>query len=184
MLTIIIPGGRLWDNRSEKFINIKPTELILEHSLLSLSKWEARWKKPFLNLNKENAMSGTEIIDYIRCMTINDNVDDSVYYALTEQNIKNILDYIEDPMTATVISNKDKAGRRDRKILTNEVIYYYMTELNIPFTCETWHLNRLLTLIQVASIEKQPPKKMGRREQLAQQRALNEARKAKHHTRG
>ena len=183
MLPIVIPEGKLFDQRTQRFIKTERVTLELEHSLLSLSLWEMKWKKPFLNPDKSYKMSTEQIIDYIRCMTLND-VDPNVYYRLTPQNIKKVMDYIEDPMTATIITEHDKQSKKGMKVLTNEVIYYYMSELNIPFSCETWHLNRLLTLIRVAAIEKQPPKKMCRRDQLSQQRALNEARKMKHHTRG
>lgn len=184
MLKLTVSPRELYDPETESFIQCPGATLTLEHSLVSLSKWESKWKVPFLN-NKD--MTYEQSIDYIRCMTLTQNVNPNVYLALTQDDIKTIFSYIEDPMTATTIREipgQGPPGRGRNKIVTSEVIYYWMTALNIPFECQKWHLNRLLMLIRVASIEQQPPKKMGKREAMAQQRSLNAARRAKYGTRG
>lgn len=152
----------------------------MEHSLLSLSKWEMKWHKPYLSREPKTE---EENFDYIRCMCLTEPNDPNVFYALTEDNIKSIADYISNPMTATTFHNQDK--RPSREIITNELIYFWMTSFNIPFDpCQKWHLNRLMTLIEVASIKNQPSKKMNKRDILSQNAALNAARRAKYGTRG
>lgn len=124
-----------------------------------------------------------EILDYIRCMTVTPNVDPHVYLALTEKNVKDVIDYIEDPMTATTIRRENQ--RPSREIITSELIYYWMTALNIPFDpCQKWHLARLLTLIEVASIKNQPPKKMSKGEIARRNHSLNAQRRARYKTPG
>lgn len=180
MLVVTIPGSEQFNPVTNEFITTKTQTITLEHSLLSISKWESKWHKPYLN-SKEKILE--EVIDYIRCMTVSNGVDPNVYTGLSEQNIKDILAYIEDPMTATTFS--DKASRPSREIITSEVIYYWMTALNIPFDpCQKWHLNRLLTLIQVCSIKSQPSKKMSKTDVMKRNAALNAARKAKYGTTG
>ena len=181
MLKLEIEGKELYDPETERFIKSKGGVLTLEHSLVSVSKWESKWKVPFLN-NKN--LTPEQTIDYIRCMTITQNVDPNIYYMLTRDHLEAIMKYIEDPMTATTVNEKVMQSRGRGKVVTSELIYYWMAELNIPYECQKWHLNRLMMLIQVASIEKQPPKKMTQREAAAQQHALNKARRAKHHTKG
>ena len=179
-ISITIPERELYDEASNRFIDIPKTTLSLEHSLLSISKWESKWHKPYLSTEQKTR---EEMLDYIRFMTINQNVDPNVFYGLSRDNIKVIEDYITDPMTATTI--KKQNGKVSREIITNELIYYWMSELGIPFQpCEKWHINRLLTLIEVASIKKQPPKKMSKSDVMRQNHSLNAARRAKHHTRG
>jgi len=178
MLELIVPEQELYNDDTNEFVTVHKTNLKLEHSLISISKWESKWHKSFLNsADKTNE----EVYDYIKCMTINP-VDDSVYTALTNDNINEIMAYINDPMTATTI--KDIPGKKNNETITSELIYYWMVALEIPFECERWHLNRLLTLIRVCNIKNQPPKKMSNREILNQNRALNAARRKKYHTRG
>lgn len=180
MLQIVIPGQEFWDEQKQEFINMKEQVLQLEHSLISLSKWESKWCKVFLSKQDKTP---EETIDYIKCMTITPNVDPEVYSRLTEANIKEIEDYIAAPMTATYFSpNND--GRPSREQVTSELIYYWMIALNIPFECQKWHLNRLLTLIKVCNIKNQPPKKMNRRELMSRNAALNAARKKQLNTKG
>ena len=188
MLRIKVKGVESWDYDKEEFV--KPTfdeaTLVLEHSLISLSKWESKWKKPFLT-DRKNAHTEEETLDYIRCMTVNSNVDPNVYKYLTNENIKEIEDYVSDPMTATTINNRDPnavAGRGKREIITSEIIYYWMFTFNVPIVCEQWHLNRLLTLINVISIESAPKKKMSRRQLAAQNKLLNQKRRAMLGTKG
>lgn len=179
-ISITIPERELYDEANERFIEVPKTTLVLEHSLLSISKWEAKWHKPYLGKDKPTK---EEALDYIRCMTINQNVNPNVYYGLTKANLKAIEKYISDPMTATTVTRQDKAKKNG--IITNELIYYWMSELGIPFQpCEKWHLNHLLMLIEVASLKRQPAKKMSPAATMRQNHSLNAARRAKHHTRG
>ncbi len=180
-LTITVPGREFYDPAQNRFVMIKPTTLTLEHSLLSISKWEAKWHKPYLS---REAKTNEENLDYIRCMCVNRDVDPKVLRSLDRKTVQEIADYIGDPMTATTIKRQNGKGP-SREIVTNELIYYWMTTLNIPFDpCEKWHLNRLMILIEVASIKSQPPKKMPKREWASQRAALNAQRKAKYNTRG
>lgn len=173
-------GGEFFDEVKEEFVYFPDQKLVLEHSLLSISKWEAKWKKPFL----DSEIKGTEFLDYIRCMTVNSNVNPLSYSRLTENQLEKIQTYIDDPKTATVIKRNKRRSSRGRKT-TSELIYCWMFMLNIPIDCEKWHLNRLLTLIDVCSIESNPKsKKMSRREIHSQNAALNAARRAKYHTNG
>ena len=179
-LTINIPGKDLYDEKNSCFVTIRPTTIVLEHSLLSISKWESKWHKAYFS---RETKTEEEAFDYIRCMCLAQNVDPNVFKAIDAESAKKISDYIADPMTATTIHNIDKKPSRD--IITNELIYFWMTDFGIPFDpCEKWHINRLFTLIQVASAKNQPPKKMGRKDMLNQRNLLNAQRRAKYHTRG
>lgn len=180
MLTITIPATEMWDEKNEKFIDIKGCRLQLEHSLVSLSKWESKWCKPFLFTNDKTT---EEIMDYVRCMTLTTNISPEVYYGLTSENIKAINAYIEAPMTATHFGS-ERNGSGKREVVTSELIYYWMIALNIPFECQKWHLNRLLTLIRICNIKNQPAKKMSRREIMSRNAALNAARKKQLGTKG
>lgn len=179
MLTIVVPEREFFDDEKNTFIYSKETTLQLEHSLVSLSKWEAKWNKPFLSSDDK---TDEEILDYIRCMTVTQNVDKSVYYRLSRENINKINEYINLPMTATTFS--DKNGSRNKEVITAEIVYYWMIALNIPFECQKWHLNRLLTLIKVCTIKNTPPKKMSKKEIMNRNRALNASRKKALGTRG
>ena len=171
MLTLVLPELEAYDEAKEEFVYFKPVELKLEHSLLSISKWESIWKKPFLH----NEPSAEEFLDYIRCMSINGPISDDILIRLTSDNLQTITAYMQDSMTATTI-NTNRPGHRE--IVTSELVYYWMTALNIPFTCDKWHFNRLITLIQVCSIKNgQSQDKMSPRETAARQAALNAARR-------
>lgn len=179
-LTIAIPGREIYDERRGEFLYTKPTILTLEHSLMSISKWESKWHKPYLSREDKTT---EEMIDYIRCMSLSSGVDPLVYSSLTRSAMNEIVAYIKDPMTATTISKGKQ--KPSREIVTSELIYYWMTELNIPFEpCQKWHFNRLMMLIQVASIKKQPPKKMSKSELMRRNTALNAARRARYGSRG
>ena len=173
MLEITIPATELWDETNQQFINTKEQMLRLEHSLVSLSKWESKWCKPFFSKQEKTF---EETVDYIRCMELNKNLSPDTYKYLTSKNIKDINAYIDAPMTATWFS-KSKSDSWSREQITSELIYYWMIALNIPFECQKWHLNRLLTLIRVCSIKNQPAKKMSRREIMSRNAALNAARR-------
>lgn len=177
MLTIIIPETELYDEIQNELTIVKEQKLVLEHSLVSLSKWESRWHKPFLS--KEDK-TREETIDYIRCMTVN-SVDPAVYQCITSSAIDRINQYISDPMTATTINEQRKPNR---EVITAEIIYYWMVALQIPFECQKWHLNRLLTLVNVCNIKNKPSKKMSPREVMSRNASLNAARRKALHTRG
>lgn len=180
MLTIVIPEREYFDEENECFIHIKKTTLQLEHSLVSLSKWESKWKEPFLT---KDVKSIEKSLDYIRCMTITQNVDPLVYYGITPEILDKINAYMEEEMTATTF-NEMGPKKQSRDVITAEIIYYWMLMNNIPLECQKWHLSRLMTLIRVFSIKNAPDKKMSKREVMSQQRALNEARKKKLGTKG
>lgn len=179
MLELIIDGQEYWNEEQERFIYGKPVTLKLEHSLLSLSNWEQKWCKPFLSsIGKQGELTPEQVFDYIKCMTIN-TVDDEVYSRLTNENIKEIMSYIESPRSALKYrSENSRKGNIQGKLMTNETIYYWMICFGIPFSCEKWHLNHLLSLISWCSEEEKPKKKMSRRDLWAQNSALNAARKA------
>lgn len=186
MLKIFVPGSEEYDPVNNIFFYTKDTTLVLEHSLVSISKWESKWKIPFLSLDK--GMTQDQLRDYVKCMTLTQNVDPNVYYAITAEQYKEIIAYMEDPMSATTIDEKQlrrrqKGGRRTGAV-TSELVYYWMSALNLPSEYQKWHFNRLMKLIQVASLEQEEPQKMSKRDIYSQNRALNKARRAKHHTRG
>ena len=180
MLKIEFPETECWDENLEQFVTQKKTVLQLEHSLVSVAKWEAKWKKPFLDKSNKTP---EETIDYIRCMTITQNVDPSVYSRIDDKIVEQVKNYISDSMTATWFSDTKPKGR-SREIITAELVYYWMIALNIPFECQKWHFNRLLTLIQVCNIKNNPGKKMSRNEILRNNQAINEARRKAMKTRG
>lgn len=181
MLTIEVPiSPEGWDERKQEFVDAKTQTLQLEHSLVSLSKWESKWQKPFFS---KKEMSAEETLDYIKCMTLNKNVDPDVYDRLTRENVKAVMDYIGDPMTATTFGKDDK-GPNNREIITSELIYYWMIASNIPFECQKWHLNRLITLIRVCSVKNTPPKKRSKRDIMSRNAALNAARRKQMNTKG
>ena len=181
MLLIEIPiNPEGWDEVKEEFVPTEVKTLSLEHSLVSLSKWESKWNKPFLGKDEKTF---EETLDYIKCMTLTKNVDPSVYEHLTSENIKQINEYIGAKMTATTFS-QEPGGKKNSEIITSELIYYWMIALQIPFECQKWHLNRLLTLIRVCNIKNQPPKKMSRREIMSRNAALNAARRKQLNTNG
>lgn len=182
MLYLKIPlTNEGWDEEKQEFVEAKYYTLQLEHSLVSLSKWESKWHKSFLsNANKSNE----EILDYVRCMTITQNVDPSIYLRLTNENFKEIQQYIENPMTATYFSEDKNSKGTSREVITSELIYYWMIALTIPPQYEKWHLNRLLTLIRVCNIKNQPPKKRSKRDILSRNAALNAARRKQYNSKG
>ena len=180
MLQITIPSRELWDEEKQEFNNTKEQVLQLEHSLVSISKWEAKWCKTFLSKKEK---TNEETIDYIRCMTITQNVNPDVYCYLTKENMEQINAYISAPMTATWFSD-ETTGTTNREQITSELIYYWMIAFNVPMECQKWHLNRLLTLIRVCNIKNKQPKQMNRREIMSRNAALNAARRKKLGTKG
>ena len=181
MLQIVIPAVEYWDDEKQEFVQLpKEQKLRLEHSLVSISKWESKWCKPFLS---NEAKTPEETIDYIRCMTLTQNVDPKVYDFLTNENMEQVKAYIEAPMTATWFP-KSHPSKNNGEQVTNELIYYWMVAYNIPSEYEKWHLNRLLTLIRVCNVKNQPSKKMSRRDVMSQNRALNAARRKQLNSKG
>lgn len=179
MLRVTIPAMELYDPTTEEFTLVPERTLSMEHSLVSVSKWEAKWKKPFLGRQEKTQ---EETLDYLRCMTITQNVDPEVYARIPPDIFKEILDYIDDPMTATTFSAEQ--NKPSREIITSEIIYYWMITLNIDIKFETWHLNRLLALIKVCSIKNQPKKKMGKKALAKRNATLNAARRSAMHSTG
>lgn len=180
MLRITIPAVEQWDEEKQEFISTKEQTLSLEHSLVSLSKWESKWGKAFLTKQEKTF---EETLDYIKCMTLTQNVNPEVYHYLTNGNIDEVNRHIEDSMTATFISD-DKQGKTNTEQVTSELIYYWMITLNIPFECQKWHLSRLLTLIKVCNIKNTPPKKRNKKEIMSRNAALNAARRKRLNTKG
>lgn len=179
MLQIIIPARELWDEEHSCFVNIKEQHLTLEHSLVAISKWESKWHVPFFSKEeKTNEMT----IDYIRMMTLTQNVNPNVYNYLTNENVAEIKRYLEDSRTATTFHNDRSAPNRE--VITSELIYFWMVHWGIPFECQKWHINRLLTLIRICGVKNQPTRKMSRQEIMSQNSALNAARRKKFNTRG
>ena len=184
MLQIIVPATEyeLFDENTYEFINVKTKEQVLqlEHSLISLSKWESKWCKPFLTKEQKTK---EETLDYIRCMTLN-SVSPDVYKHLTKENLEDIEKYINAPMTATTVNDGESKSKVGGEQVTSELVYYWMVALNIPFECQKWHLNRLIMLIRVCNVKNKPPRKMSKREIMSRNAALNAKRRQKHNTRG
>lgn len=180
MLRLKIAPTEMWDERKQEFVQTGERELMLEHSLISLAKWESKWQKPFLD---QKPKTGDEMLDYVRCMTITQNVSPETYSRLTTGNMAEIEQYISRPMTATTLS-AEQHGNRNGEKTTAELIYYWMVTLSIPFECEKWHLNRLLALIRVCNLKNQPARKKSQRAILQENRALNAARRQRLRTRG
>lgn len=180
MLYITVPAMELFDDEKQEFITLKEQTLQLEHSLVSLSKWESKWCKPFLT---DQDKTEEEVVDYIKCMTITQNVKADVYERLTKENVDQIKEYISAPMTATRIT-KNQQSKPNREQITAEIIHYWMIALNIPPEYQKWHLNRLITLIEVCNIKNQPPKKMGRQATMRRNASLNAARRKQLNTKG
>ena len=181
MLRIDVPlEAEMWDNDKQEFVLPPVKTLELEHSLVSLSAWESKWCKPFLVKDKRTP---EEFLDYIKCMTLTPDVEPEVYDKLTRENINDIRAYIDAPMTATSFSD-NRHGGGSGGVVTSEIIYYWMVTLGIPSEYQTWHLNRLMTLIQVCNIKNQPAKNMSKREIASRYAAINAARRQKHNSRG
>ena len=183
-LHIRVPAGETYgkidtETGRQMFIKTNDTDLVLEHSLISIAKWEAKWHKPYIGTDKTDE----ETIDYVRCMTTTQNVDPNVYLVLSPKNIDDIMKYIKDPHTATTVhENTDNKQSHER--ITAELIYYWMISYNIPIDFQKWHLNRLITLIRVFNVKNAPPKKSSLNQLYNRNDALNRARRAKYNSRG
>lgn len=181
MLDIVVPAQEFYDEETNTFLYGKETKVRMEHSLISVSKWEAKWHKAFLS-KKERTPE--ETLDYFRCMIVN-SVDPGIVDRFTADNVSQIIDYINEPMTAVYIQpQKEEGSRGSKDVTTSELLYYYMITLGIPFECEKWHLNKLLALLHVCEVKNAPPKKMSKAAIARQNHQLNAARKKKYHTHG
>lgn len=180
MLKIVVPPSEQWDSVKNEFIYGKEYTLCLEHSLVSISKWESKWCKPFLG---DKELTIEETVDYIKCMTLTQNVPDDVYLRLTASNINDVKQYITAKKTASWVNHQGHPSGSGKQV-TSELIYYWMIQLNIPVEFQKWHLSRLLMLIDICNAEGQGGKKMSRQEIMAQNRALNAARRKQRHTKG
>lgn len=179
MLIITVPGVELFDEVSKEFKTTTDFVLDIEHSLVSLSKWESKYEKPFLGREQK---TNAEVIGYIQCMTLTPDVPSEVYRRLSSENLEAVNTYINAKMTATWFA-EDKS-KISREVITAEVIYYWIISANVPLECETWHLNRLFTLIRVISEKNAPKKKMSMNEIAARNHSINEQRRAQLGTRG
>ena len=180
MLTIVVPGVEMFDDLTQEFVTKDDVTLELEHSLVSLSKWEQIYEKPFLGKSEKTA---EEVLGYIKAMTLTLEVPEEVFHKLSEDNLKAINAYLDAKMSATWFSEAPGAPP-SRDVITSELIYYWMVTFQIPFECETWHLNRLFTLIRVCNIKQAKPKKMSRSEIAARNRELNAQRREQLGTKG
>ena len=184
MLQITIPATKdeQWDERTEEFIYVprrKEITLRFEHSLISIHKWESKWCVPFFTTE----LSDEQFIDYIRCMALQPNIPSEVYDRMTAAQLNEILEYLKSPMTATTFSDR-KGPKGNKEIITAELVYYWMTALNIPFECAKWNIKQLLTLIRVCEIKNEPPKKRSTRDIMQRNTSLNAMRRKKFNTKG
>lgn len=180
MLTITIGESDHWDKEKEEFVRLGGTKVTLEHSLVALSKWESIHEKPYLT---ETPKTTEEVFDYIRCMVVGDEIPPEVFDNLSQENMSDISDYINAKRSATWFNDQPGAPR-SRETLTSELIYYWMFAAGVSIECETWHLNRLFTLLKVFTVKNAKPKKMNRQEMAARNRELNAQRKAELGTKG
>ena len=189
MFDVVIPAQHyeFFDEEKQEFladVNIKETHFQIEHSLISLKKWEQKWHKPFLG--KSDELTNEELADYIRCMTLTHGVDPEVYNWIPQSVVEEIIKYIKDPMTATWFKENDLIGaqKNSREVVTAEIIYYWMISLEIPVEFQKWHLNQLLTLIKVVNIKNGKPQKVDKRQAARERAALNAKRRAAMNSKG
>jgi hypothetical protein len=182
MLRIIVEGDEIYDEETNTFETFNDVVVDLEHSLISLSKWESKFQKPFLS---SGAKTSEEIFGYIKSMIINPDVDPDVLYRCSQQNINDIQEYIDSSQSATTFGSMPER-RGPGEVITSELIYYWMVAFNIPFECQFWHLNRLFSLIRICNIKNsnQKPKKMSRNEIAQRNWELNTQRRAELNTTG
>lgn len=181
MLKIVVPLVEGYDEATQEIISINDVTLELEHSLVSLSKWESEFEKPFL---EQSDKTSEEILGYVKAMTLTPDVPEDVWSKLTDENVQTIHRYIDARMTATTVYEIQEAPQTKKEIITAEVIYYWLVVFNIPFECQHWHLNRLFTLIRVCSVKAEKPKKMTRAEMAARNREINARRRKQFGTKG
>lgn len=179
-LPLRVKGKELFDATTEEFIYTEDQVVELEHCLLSISRWESKWKKPFIETfaGKKKKMTIKEVQSYIQCMCMSD-ADLNFVYCLTTEQTTQIFEYISDVKSATTIHQEGPQNPRGNEILTSELIYYYMAQVPLPFEiCERWHLSRLMKTLEIAGIKSQPEKKMSSRAWGSKQAELNKIRRA------
>lgn len=184
MLRLNVQGSEFFNDAKQEFYYTEPCIVMLEHSLLSVSKWESKWKKPFLSSRKDDTITNESLYDYFRCMEIEPCSESMWAVSLTRDQFQRIVQYIDEEQTATKFYSYKKDKTLSKQTVTSELIYYWMASLHIPFECETWHLSRLLTLIHIASVKGQTGKKMTRRETVQMYADLNEKRRQQYKTKG
>lgn len=184
MFEVVVPSQELFNEATSEFIQLAGGKFQIEHSLLSISKWESKWHKPFWGSGRfeKHELVGEEYIDYLRMMTLTKNVPDDLYYRLSRKNHRDIDEYMKNPMTATTIKRGEKST--SWSIVTSEIIYWEMIQLGIPFECQKWHINRLMTLIEVCVQKGSKPEKVPYAEMVADRRALNQKRLSQMKSRG
>ena len=180
MLTITIPPSELFDEARSEFLTTPGATIVAEHSLLALSKWESKFKRPLL---ASPEFSLEDLKSYFECMCFTPDVPSEVFQNANSATLSRVSEYLMDPHTATTVP-RSKGSTLDRETVTSELIYYWMVALNIPFETETWNLNRLITLIEVCNHKSQKPKKTSRAELYSRNRELNRQRRAKYSTKG
>lgn len=180
MLSLTVKGTELFDEETGTFTTTEDVSLELEHSLVSLSKWESFFQKPFLSSSDKTS---SEIFAYINMMILTENIDESVILSFSQENLKEINDYINSPQSATIFGSMPEQRGRGETI-TSELIYYWMVAFNIPFECQSWHINRLFSLIRICNIKNSKPKKRSQHEVAAQNRELNAKRREQLKTSG
>ena len=185
MLKVLIPGIEYYNEDTNEFVTGKDCVLKLEHSLLSISKWEAKWEIPFLNDDPHNPKTDDMLKDYIRCMTLND-VGQDVYTRIPNKQLNEIMEYMNAKQSATTFIDNDNQ-QTNKQIVTSELLYYYMVTAQIPLECERWHINRLMNLIRIYSIYNQDPKdspKTSKRQSAMSRSELNKQRQKIYNTKG
>lgn len=180
MLQITIPERELWDERNNCMIYTKEVHLRLEHSLISISNWEMKWHVPYFDSNKTDEQA----FDYIRCMALNKELNEEAFLGLTQKNVEDINEYMINQMTATTIGDVQSKTSMSHRKVTSELIYYWMIQFGIPFSCEKWHINRLIMLIRVCAEENKPRKNRKAKDIAMDYRAINAARRAALNTKG
>jgi hypothetical protein len=175
MLRISIPGSEFFDESTSTFFITEPLDLELEHCLAAMSKWEAKFEKPFLSSKQP---SHAEVLAYVKCMVLNQDIDFDSPFELPSETLELVNTYINSKQTATTFAEEHTRTSKTSEIVTSELIYYWMVSFNIPFECERWNLNRLLALVKICSIKNSKPKKMSRNEITQRNHELNEARRA------
>ena len=174
-ITVTVPAfSEAYDNELNEFFSVdKDVSLTLEHSLCSVSKWEMKFEIPFM----AHDLTPEELFYYVKCMAVDCKITDEDVRRLTPEQFESIGKYINAPATATTFHQwGNKGGHSKKEVITSELIYYWMVSLEIPFECENWHLNRLLTLIRVCGL-KNNPKKMGKMETMMSNSKLNAMRR-------
>lgn len=179
MLEITVPENEIYNSTTNTFVTVPSCVITLEHSLISVAKWESKWRIPYLSAKKR---TGRQELDYIRCMAVGPVKDKHVFEVLSAENISQIREYIDEPMTATTFTKSERPASKD--VVTSEVLYCRMFANNIPMECQKWHLNRLLTLIRVCDASAGPRQKMTKRQTATRYAEQNALRRAKYNTRG